>query len=210
MPILGRRVGRLVAEVNLAGWKQLLARCLCAALLAFGLESAWPGPVGGEDIAVEVSKDGETVVVDVDFIVRASPELTWAVLTDFDHMADFVSNLTSSSIVSQSGNTFRVAQKGRAVHGPLSFSFDSLREIELTPPTTIRTRIVSGTMRKLDGVTQLSAVSGGTRVVHHAVAIPGVWVPPIVGVRFIEHETREQFEEVRGEILRRRNGATGR
>lgn len=194
----------------MTGLKRWSARGLGAALLALGVASARPDPVGDEDIAVEVSKDGETVVVDVDFIVRASPELAWAVLTDFDHMADFVSNLTSSSIVSQSGNKLRVAQKGRAVHGPLSFSFDSLREIELTPPTTIRTRIVSGTMRKLDGVTQLSAVSGGTRVVHHAVAIPGVWVPPVIGVRFIEHETREQFEEVRGEILRRRNGAPGR
>jgi hypothetical protein len=163
----------------------------------------------GSDIQVEVSLSGELVLVDVRFVVAASVQESWAVLTDFGAMAGFVSNLRSSTVVARSGETLQVEQKGKADYGPWSFSFDTVREIKLFPQHEIRSRLVHGTMKKLDGVTTLTAEGNGTVVAYHGESIPEIWVPPVAGPAFIAHETREQFEEMRKEILRRKHGLKG-
>jgi predicted oxidoreductase len=38
--------------------------------------------------------------------------------------------------------------------------------------------------------------------------VPGVWIPPVLGKVFIEHETFEQFQEIRDEILKRKQAET--
>ena len=172
----------------------------------------WLLPVGAaaasEDaIEVVIQVDGETVHADVNLTVHATPLEVWAVLTDFGHMQEFVSNLTSSQVLSREGNLVMVAQKGKASVGPLSFEFDSIREIQLTPFELISTRQVGGNLKKFDGTTHLAAENGHTRIHHHSDAIPNVWIPPLIGRKFIESETREQFAEIRQEILRRKQSA---
>lgn len=147
------------------------------------------------------------IVVDVGFSVAATPQEAWAVLTDFDRMASFVSNLASSKVLSRNGNVLQIEQKGKAARGVLSFDFESVREITLTPPRAIHTHLISGNMKKFDGVTLISPENGGTRVTYHGESVPTVWVPPVVGTGFIASEVREQFQEMRAEILRRKNGA---
>jgi hypothetical protein len=69
--------------------------------------------------------------------------------------------------------------------------------------------MISGNMRKMDGITQLVGTADGrTRVIFHTDSIPGYWIPPIAGNAFIEHETREQFQELRDEIFRRKSPPT--
>ena len=157
-----------------------------------------------EPISVRAQKDGETIVVDAAFSVPVTPREAWDVLTDFDRMEEFVSNLQYSKILSRIGNRLQVAQKGRAAHGLISFVFESIRDVDLVPYQSIRTRLVSGNMKKLEGLTVLTPEPGGTRVSYHGESIPGVWVPPVFGLRFIEKEVAEQFDEIRDEILKRK------
>ena len=159
------------------------------------------------DIEVKVRVVGEDVVVDVSFPVHATQQEVWAVMTDFDHMASFVSNVQSSRVVDRSGNVLHIAQQGKAQHGPLSFEFDSVREIRLSPYDRIQSHLISGKMRKLEGDTQLKAEGDATRVAYHGDSIPGVWIPPIVGKIFIENELREQFRDIRNEVVRRKHAA---
>ena len=42
--------------------------------------------------------------------VAASPATAWAVLTDYDHMANFLSNVTPSQVVERQGETLHVPQ----------------------------------------------------------------------------------------------------
>ena len=178
--------------------------------LLLGLLWLLPGGAAGasdDDIEVVIRVDGEVVHADVNLTVQATQLEVWAVLTDFAHMAEYVSNLLSSQVLSRDGNLVMVAQKGKASVGPLSFEFDSIREIRLTPFDTISTRQLSGNLKKFDGTTQLLAEDGYTRIRHHSDAIPNVWVPPLIGRQFIASETREQFGEIRQEILRRKQAA---
>ena len=183
---------------------------LLAALTLLGTVPLNAQSAIGDDqtpITVHAVKHGETVTVDAEFTVAVPPKLAWEVLTDFAHMSNFISNVKFSSVTEQHGNKLRVAQKGAAKHGPISFSFDSIREIELVPTEKISSHVLSGSMKKLDGTTLLRADGSGTRVVYHAESIPNTYVPPVIGTTFIENESRHQFEEMRIEMLKRQSAA---
>ncbi|MBX3646133.1 MAG: SRPBCC family protein [Rhodocyclaceae bacterium] len=187
-------------------------RCLLLILLQFCLPFAHAEPSAAlpEDILVAVQvRDGE-VIVDVDLRVEATPHEVWAVLTDYDHMTSFISNLESSRVVSANGDTLTISQKGKAAYGPLSFSFDNVRELKLSPYSRIDSRLIKGSMKKLEGTTRLAAADSGTRITYHGESIPNVWIPPGIGKTFIERETREQFAEMRQEILKRKLAAGGK
>lgn len=159
------------------------------------------------DITVRVHKDGDRLVIDSSFAVEATREQVWSVLTDFEHLPSFVSNVESSKVLSQNDNVYRVAQKGRASRGFLAFRFESVQELRLRPFEEIDAHLVSGTMKQMDGVTHLVDEAGVTRVIYHGASIPDVWLPPVIGVRMVEAELREQYREVRREILKRKQAA---
>jgi hypothetical protein len=157
-----------------------------------------------DDIVVHVRRDGETIVVDVEMAVQAPPRAAWDVLTDYDHMAQFVANVQESRITDRKGNTLIVAQKSSTALGLLKFSFDNVREVELVPHREIRSKLISGDMKASAFTTRImSDGSGGTRVVNHGEFVPTMWVPPVVGTAFLESQTRKQFQELRNEIMRR-------
>jgi hypothetical protein len=158
----------------------------------------------GRDIEVQVNMVGENIIIDLNFAVSATRQEVWDVLIDFDRMADFVSNLKESKVVSVSEDKFTIFQSGTAVYGPIRYPFESTREVRLVPYHKILTHLISGNMRKLEGTTYLTDEGGRTRVVHRTEAIPKVWIPAAVGKIFIEHEMREQFNEMRNEIIRRK------
>ena len=158
------------------------------------------------DIAVEVRKDGATIHVKVDCPVNAPAAIAWQVLTDYDRMARFVSNLTESTVRMHMGNRMQVLQKGSASRGPLSYSFQNVREIELEPPTEIRSKIVAGDTMPAAFVTRIEERGGVTHVLHTGSYTPSTSVPPGLGPMLIEAETRKQYGEIRAEILRRARG----
>ena len=160
-----------------------------------------------KNIEVKVHIAGENVIVDVIFAVPATRQEVWVVLTDFENMADFVSNLKESKVVGVSGDTLKVFQRGSATYGPITFPFESTREIRLTPFEKIQSHMISGNMRKMEGTTHLVEEGGQTRIIYHTDSIQEHWIPPIVGTTFIEHEIREQFHEMRNEIIKRKKAS---
>ena len=158
----------------------------------------------GKDIEVEVNIAGENIVIDLNFAVPATRQEVWEVLTDFDRMANFVSNLKESKVVSISEARLTIFQRGAGTYGPLNYPFESTREVRLIPYHEIRSHLISGNMRRLDGATYLIDEGGQTRVIHRTNAIPKVWIPAAVGKVFIQHEMREQFNEMRNEIIKRK------
>jgi ribosome-associated toxin RatA of RatAB toxin-antitoxin module len=158
----------------------------------------------GDGIKINVRKDGDAVIIDLSVIVAATPQETWDVLVDYDHMTQFMSNLQASKIVEKNGNNWTVAQKGQTSHGLFSFAFENVRMVELDPYKTIRSHLISGTLKKLDGITQLIPSGDVTRIVYHSESISNVWMPPMVGVSLVEDQVRKQFQEMQAEIMRRK------
>ena len=180
----------------------MIARSLLALLIA-ALSAAAFGLNPNQDIVVRVEKDGQKIAVDVDCPVDAPWALVWEVLTDYDHMAQFISNLEYSGVEDAGANVLRVHQKGQASRGPLTLKFDNVREIELVPQREIRSRLIRGDMKESVFVTRIVEKDAGIHIVNVGRYTPNVWVPPLIGPALIEAETQKQFGEIRTEILRR-------
>ena len=187
------------------------SKLLSVAALFFAVEMPSSAQVSQganlEDIVVSAKKSGDMVIIDVSMLVPATQRETWDVLIDFDRMPQFLPNLQASKILSKSPTRLQVAQKGGVSHGPISITFDVVRDVELKPYTEIRSHVVSGNLKKVDGTTRLAAEGEGTRVTLHTESIPNVWVPPGIGPTLIENETRDQFRDMRNEILKRKEAA---
>ena len=183
--------------------RRWLGSHILAALALSALQvPAWAANAD-QDILVRVLKDGQNITVDVDCPVDAPWSLVWEVLTDYDHMAEFVSNLEFSGVKYAEGNLLRVHQKGKASRGPLTLTFDNVREIELIPSSEIRSSLISGDMKSSDFVTRIVDIAARVHIVNSGHYTPNMWVPPIIGPVLIEAETQKQFGEIRREILRR-------
>lgn len=177
-------------------------RWLVACSLVALAVSGWAA-TADEDIVVHAKKEGAEVVVEVDCPVRAPVLAVWDVLTDYDNMSRFISNLQYSGIQGRVDNVLKVRQYGKASRGPLTITFDNVREVELRPFTEVRSRLISGDLKASAFTTRLVEVDGLVHIVNSGRYTPKMWVPPVVGPALIEAETRKQFAEIRTEILRR-------
>lgn len=178
-------------------FRLLFLCCACAFL-----SSAHAATSDGIEVTLDI--DGRNIHLDVTALADATPTEVWNVLTDFDHMAGFISNLKSCRIIARNGDLLTVEQHGTAGSGPITFSLDSVREIRLKPYESIRSHLVSGDMKQFDGQTTLSEENGKTRLHYHSDAISANWIPPFVGPRVIKSEIREQFTEMLAEVQRRK------
>jgi hypothetical protein len=175
-----------------------LVACWLAALAVSG----WAA-TADDDIVVHAKKDGAEIVVEVDCPVRAPVLTVWDVLTDYDNMSRFISNLQFSGIQGRVDNVLKVRQYGKATRGLLTITFDNVREVELRPFTEVRSRLISGDLKASEFTTRLVDVDGLVHIINSGRYTPKMWVPPLIGPALIEAETRKQFGEIRTEILRR-------
>lgn len=158
----------------------------------------------GDEIAVRVDVREETVSVGAELTIAATPCEVWAVLTDFERLPQFVSNIAVSKVLARDGNSVRVAQTGKTSFGPLTFHFESERELKLTACERIESHMLSGNMKRFHGSTRLEAAEGRTRLRYHSEAVPATPVPPGIGRSLIEAETREHYRDISREVLRRK------
>lgn len=160
-----------------------------------------PARVRAEE--VQVRHQGDTWWVEARFVLPVPPALAWEVLTDFEHMAAILGNLEESRVLSRQGAVWQVLQKGRLRFGLFSFSFESLREITLSPRQRIQARGLGGNTRNFVSDLVLETVAGGTRLVYRAEMVPDFWLPEAVGPSLLQQETAERFSALAAEMQRR-------
>lgn len=159
-------------------------------------------PADGE-IQITVEKVGSADVVDVSVFVPATPRQTWSVLTDWDNLPAFMTNIKASRIIARNGNTLRVRQTVRANVWPFSFDIELDREIELFPYERMQFQLLGGDFEKMEGTVRLIAEPAGTRILSHIESVAKFWIPPLIGPVIIARQTRDQFRQIIDEIARR-------
>src|SRR6187455_93932 len=100
------------------------------AVLLVGAALSWMATTdalsaANEDIDVQVRKERTAYEVKLEFTVPASIEQTWNVLADYENMAQILSSMDSSRVVSRDGNRLTVAQTSHGNAGPLHVSIDA-------------------------------------------------------------------------------------
>ncbi len=164
----------------------------------------------GNDVVVRVEIENDTVRIHAEAGIAASAKEVWEVLTDFDGLPRFISNIAASRVLSRNGNVVRVAQTGKAGFGPFSFEFQSTRELTLTPYEKFESRMVEGNMKRFRGTTRLEEKDGAARVRYHSEAVPDTVMPLGLARSTIESETREHYVEIAREVMRRNHASAAR
>lgn len=175
-----------------------------ASLAAFVLGVA--SPSAAQDIAVEVQKNGDAFEVKVDFRVNATATESWEVLTDYDNMAKIVSTVDASRIQNRNGNTFEVAQKSHVKAGLFPIYLESVRQVTLTPPRQIKSSLLKGNLKSSDFTTRVIDEGAQTRVTAEGSFVPTALGAATISVDSVVTSTRQQYKELRDEILRRKTG----
>lgn len=164
-------------------------------LVAFG---------AGPEVLVAVEKVGDAFFVDARIAVAVPLPIAWQVLTDFDNMAGILSNLTLSRIIRRNGSSVFVLQDGTAKYGFFSYSFASVREVQLEPMKQIRALQLTGSAKRFESEMALSGTVSGTRLHYRAEIVPASGIARTFGGPFVQHEVEEQLALMAAEMVRRK------
>jgi hypothetical protein len=157
-----------------------------------------------EDMQVEVSRHGDVVTVHAQFAVPVGSRQAYAVLTDYDHMTEFLADLDESRILSRTENSMLVRQTGQVRFGWFSIPFEYVRRVDLFPGTRLVSHVVSGSVKRGDVTTSLQELNGQTVVTYDSKATMGYWLPFGIGDSAIASHVRRDLESMRSEMLRRK------
>jgi ribosome-associated toxin RatA of RatAB toxin-antitoxin module len=178
------------------GWGWLLAAALA---LCAGAALAADSPIRSVDVAY----DGETYVLNAVMFAPTAPTVAWDVLTDFDHMAQWVPNVSESKILKRDDTTVIIQQRGVAKYGAVSFPYTTERKLELKPQSTINSTQIKGSLRRVVSTMLLEPEGKGTRLTYHLEIVPSLFAGALLSKEFLQHEFGEQFTAIIGEMVRR-------
>lgn len=122
--------------------------------------------------------------------VAAAPDAVWRVLTDYDHLADFVPDLKSARVLSRDGDKVVVEQLGMAHFLFFSHAIRLVVQVHEQVPDRIDISLVDGNMKVYRCSWELTSIAGtgGTRVRYTATIAPDFYVPEFVGERLIRND----------------------
>ena len=160
-------------------------------------------PPSDLDVKVRIV-EGE-VRADVSLFVRAPLQRVWDVLSDYEREPEFLRDVQASRILSRAGDTIRLYQKNQVRVGPFTFPLESVKDVRLTEPQRIDSRLVSGSLKRYQARTELIPEVGGTRIVYRSEAVPPDILAGFVSEERVKREAEERFRQVRTEILRRQH-----
>lgn len=177
---------------------RLGASLACLLLLA--------GPVASEDApatVTEVTRDGSAVEVRSTIESRASRELCYSVLADFDRLAEFIPGMVSSRIVSEPGAPLRLRQVGRTSVGFIDRDIDVTLAVQVHPPGQIDFERVAGNLRQMRGRWRVDGDASACTIHYEARIEPAFWVPPLIGPLLVRQQVVRQVDGLAAEIARR-------
>ena len=177
-------------------------RALPIAILALAAQGS-PRSVLAQEISIRTARDGDFVTVMASAVMPVHLGVAWAVLSDYDHLADFIPDLKTSRVLSRDGNRVRVEQKGDVgfffYKQPVNVVLDVLEE----PPTRIIARGVEGNVRELETRYELEPLGTEIKLDYVGRFEPDFSIPPLIGMPILGKVFERRFRSMVEEIRRR-------
>ena len=122
--------------------------------------------------------------------VEAAPDAVWRILTDYNHLADYLPNMKSTRVLSRNGDNVILEQLGTARFLFFSRKIRLLVQVSERAPDRIDIGLIEGDMKVYRARWELSPLAGatGTRVVYTATIVPKFDVPGIVGTTVVKND----------------------
>lgn len=130
--------------------------------------------------------------------VAAAPAAVWQILTDYNHLAEYLPNLHSTRVVSRNGDSVIVEQLGTARFLFFSQTIRLLVRVQERAPDRIDISLIDGDMKVYRASWELRPLAGasGTRVVYNATIVPKFDVPWIVGTDVVKKDVARMMAAV--------------
>jgi hypothetical protein len=160
-------------------------------------------PAAAEAIETRIERQGEYITVSASALMQVDARIAWEVLSDYDNLARFIPDMTSSRAVSRSGNRVLVEQKGEFGFFFYRQPVDVLLEVLEVPPHRIDARRIAGNIRELETRYELGTSAAGVRFDYSGRFIPGFSVPPLIGMPIVRRIVERRFRAMVEEIVRR-------
>ena len=169
-----------------------------------------PVAATAQQVSIETSGQGDLVTVTATAEMQVDPRTVWNVISDYDHLAEFIPNMRSSRVVQRDGDRLLVEQTGE--FGFLFFQQPvevKLAVVE-SPARRIVAHAVGGNLREMEGRYELENLpTGAVRLSYSGRLVPEFPVPPIIGRMVVRRVLAKQFTAMVNEILRRDAFARG-
>jgi hypothetical protein len=157
---------------------------------------------------ISVEREGEAIKVTATTSVAVGRHLAWNVLTDYDHLADFVPDMRSSRVVSGPCGPLEVEQKGETGFLVWKFPVEVVLALEEEPEHLITFRSVSGNIKNMHGSWRVTRETDGVTLEYSARMETDFWLPPLIGPVLIEYDIRRKVDAVAAEMVRRSRAAS--
>lgn len=161
------------------------------------------GTSRAQDFTFEANRAGDGVHIIAAADLPTGTRNAWDVLTDYDHLAEFIPSLRSSRVVERNGHNVVLEQKGEAGFLFFRFPLEVRLAVEERPFERVNSRATGGSMREMEGSYELRAIPGGVRLVYTGRMVPDFAVPAFIETAAIRNVARTQFAAMVREILRR-------
>ncbi|WP_273429537.1 SRPBCC family protein [Chitinibacter tainanensis] len=164
------------------------------------------GPVWAQDlapIAVQSTERNGHLYFSAQFSVPVAKPLAFAVLSDFEHMSEFMPNMSSSKVLSRKANRWVVQQEGQLQLGLLSWSLNSTREIELIGLDEIVAHSLDAQQGAFSSRMQLQQQAQSTTMSYAADWQPASGWMASLGKQYVQQQMQQQFAAMQKEMLRR-------
>lgn len=160
-------------------------------------------PAQAAEVAVHVTRSGNTLQVDASAEFDGTIARTWQVLTDYNRFAEFIPDVRASRVMSREGSQVRVEQNGEARFLFLSFPMDVSLAITEYPYERIDSRAVAGNFREMRSAYSLETGQGRVLLRYSGRMVPDFYIPPLIGTLVLRHNIETTFRALVDEIERR-------
>lgn len=152
---------------------------------------------------VGVNEAGGIYTVSATFAVPQSPDAAMAVLSDYDHLAQFMPGLRKSVVAADYGTRVTVEQEADARFLTFSKRIFLLLEID-EAPRSLEFKDRSGkSFVRYEGSWRLSVQNGHTVITYALVAKPAFSVPEFILSRLLRRDSARMIEALQAEIAKR-------
>ena len=180
-----------------------LVRFGAALFFTLAVAPGFVRPAAAEAIETRIERQGEYITVSASALMQVDARIAWEVLSDYDNLARFIPDMTSSRAVSRSGNRVLVEQKGEFGFFFYRQPVDVLLEVLEVPPHRIDARRIAGNIRELETRYELGTSAAGVRFDYSGRFIPDFSVPPLIGMPIVRRIVERRFRAMVEEIVRR-------
>lgn len=165
--------------------------------IAIGQVRAAPAP------EVRIEQRGDVFAVSARLLVGVTRATAWGVITDYNHLGDFVPDMYESRVVSRAGEPTLVRQTGAWNLLGFRVPVRIVAQVEERPMYSVRFHSISGNVRVENGEWRIADEGGGVAISYRVECTPDFWVPPILGTILIRRDVLAKLEQVAREMLRR-------